>query len=716
LKFRYLLEVERGSTYMQHIPFDLELYRRQMHGLIGGRPDEQVFWDALNFATEAHDDQWRKSGDAYILHPCSVANILAAEMDILHPEILAAALLHDTVEDVEEVTGEVVGQKFGQYVQAIVEGCTKVTQSSGDKQSHYKRVHRKIFSGAALRPEVMLVKLADRLHNLRTLKAMPKRKQQKIADETLDIYAPLATVFGLFNMKREMYNLALTYKFPKQWVKLDVHINTLKQAVAPKEIVETLRLKAQETLPETKVDLRVKELWAYYDHNNRILLQQIDFPYEILIVVNDSHACYQALGVVNQTFRPIPRTIRDFIANPKPTGYQGLHARAIIKGQRYLFKIRTEDMARRAQRGLFRNWSSKNRKQGRFIHEIKELFDVIGSDVSVSYRDVIAASGKKEIYTYTPKGDLICLPLHSTVLDFAFRVHTDVGHSCMGAMVGNIRRSAGHILKDGDMVRIIRSAKPLQFDPDILDLCKVPRTRAELSKGFRGRRRKVARDVGYSTLIQEMKRYGIPLDFLKSFEMQQIYNFFSLKDADELYEHIGDGRLRLPEIINRFRHEFHLENLKVVPQGEEYNTIELTTLDPVTIKLSSCCKPLPTEKNNCALLTRERLSIHRKACKRLEEIKFLREDAVNVVWKTQETPIKKPQSIHILEAKRQRIMMITGVAPVEMIISELSVVSSKPTKTPAWELNFEVPNLAILSNVLKHFEKSGIRFEFEFDY
>ncbi len=701
---------------MQHIPFDLELYRSQMRNYLSGIKDENIFWDALDFATEAHDDQWRRSGDAYILHPCSVAKILAAEMDIHHPEILAAALLHDTVEDVEEITAPLVGEKFGKYVQAIVEGCTKVTQSSGDKQSHYKKIHRKIFSGAALRPEVMLVKLADRLHNLRTLKAMPQRKQQKIADETLDIYAPLATVFGLFNMKREMYNLALIYKFRKQWIKLAAHIDDLRKSPQAREVVETLMDKIEEENFEGKVDLRVKELWAYYDHNNHILLQEIDFPYEILFVVNDTSACYRALGIVNQTFRPIPRTIRDFIANPKPTGYQGLHARAIIKGQKYLFKIRTEDMARRAQRGLFRNWSSKNRNQRRFIHEIKELFDVIGSDVSVSYRDLIAASGKKEIYTYTPKGDLICLPINSTVLDFAFRVHTDIGHSCLGAMVGHTRRSADHVLKDGDVVRIIRSGKVLEFDPDILEAAKVPRTRTELTKVFRGRRQQVAREVGCATLVQEMARYGIAEDIFVNFEMQQVYNHFALKDSDDLYEHIGDGRLRLPDVIHRFEHEFGLENLKTVAEGADYNNIEISTLDPVSVKLSSCCKPLPTEKNNVALLTRERLSIHRRNCPRLEEIKYQREDAVNVTWNPKATAVKKSQTIHILAAKRQRLMMIAGVAPREMAITELSILSSAPTKTPAWQMVFSVPNLAVLQNVLKHFEKSAIEFEFEFDY
>ncbi len=701
---------------MQYIPFDLELYRQQIAGYIDGRSEEETFWEALDFAIDAHDDQWRKSGDAYILHPCSVAKILATEMDILHPEILAAALLHDTVEDVPEITIELVGKKFGPYVQAIVEGCTKVTQSSGDKQLQYKRIHRKIFSGAALRPEVMLVKLADRLHNLRTLHAMPKRKQQKIADETLDIYAPLATVFGLFAMKREMYNLALRYKFPKQSQKLASNIKSLKNNENANEIISTLRVQARDNRLKVRVDLRVKQFWAYYDHSNKILLKQIDFPYEILIVVSSVQECYRALGVANQTFRPIPRTIRDFIANPKPTGYQGLHARAIIKGQRFLFKIRTEEMARRAQRGLFRNFSSKSTKQRQFINEIKELFRVIGSDPSVSYRDVIAASGKKEIYTYTPQGDLICLPLNSTVLDFAFRVHTDIGHTCLGGMVGNTRRDVDYILHDGDVVRILRSGKPLKFDPHILELCKVPKTRAELSKEFRGRRKIVARNVGQETLLQEMTRYGIAVDLLEHDKLETVCDFFSLDDIDDIFEHIGDGRLRLPEIIHRLTVVFKLEKLNYVAPGEEYNGIELSTLDPASIKLSSCCKPLPTEKDNCALMTREKLSIHRRDCSRLKGIRFHREDAVNVVWNVKNTKVTKPQTIHILEARRQRIMMISGVAPVEMAISEISLLSSTPTQTPAWELVFSVANLAALKKVLAHMEKSAMQFEFAFEY
>ena len=226
----------------------------------------------------------------------------------------------------------------------------------------------------------------------------------------------------------------------------------------------------------------------------------------------------------------------------------------------------------------------------------------------------------------------------------------------------------------------------------------------------------MAREVGGATVLQEMARYGIPEEIFDSFEIQQVYNFFALKNSDELFEHVGDGRIRLPEVIHRLEHEFGLENLNTVAEGSEYNDIEISTLDPVSVKLSSCCKPLPTEKNNFALLTRERLSIHRRNCPRLEEIKYHREDAVNVTWNPKATVIKKSQTIHILAAKRQRLMMIAGVAPREMTITELSVLSSTPTKTPAWQMVFNVPNLAVLQNVLKHFEKSAIEFEFEFDY
>ena len=700
---------------MRRISFDLEHYRNQMQALIGDKPGVETFWEALDFSIDAHADQWRRSGDAYILHPCSVAKILAEEMDITHPEILAAALMHDTIEDVEEITADLVGQKFGSYVQAIVEGCTKVTHVSGDKQTISRNTHRKIFTGAALRPEVMLVKLADRLHNLRTLRAMPKAKRQRIADETIDIYAPLATVFGLFNLKREMYNLALLYKYPKQGAKLNNHIRQLQKSPIGQTIVENVQKNAERNNFSCRVKVRTKKLWAYYDVANHILVQRIDTPLEILIVVDDVQSCYRALGIANQTFKPIPRTIRDFIANPKPTGYQGLHARAIVEGQKFLFKIRTDEMERKAQRGLFRNWSSKAGKQGRFIREIQEMFDVIGSEDTFSYRDVIAASGVKEIYTYTPQGDLICLPVKSTVLDFAFRVHTEIGQTCLGAMIRNKRVAPSHVLKDGDMVRIVRADQPIRFEQHMLVLCKTPRARGELAKNFKARCRKVTREVGLSMLRQEMLRYGIPFDVMESRDVPEFLALYSLSSVDELYIQLGEGRLPLKEAMGNIKNIlFGGVSPLVTPTGA-FNKIELTTLDPVSVKLSSCCKPNPTAKDNCALLTPKGLSVHHKNCERFRKLKFQREDAVNISWKTRETHVRRKQIIHVLKATRKNIMQIIGSAPSESEMQSLYILSSYSSLYPAWQLTFRVVNLYALQKVLKHFDKSGLTYEFDLD-
>jgi len=700
---------------MQYIFFDLELYRSQMRQLLGSDPKTNVFWDALDFAVDAHDDQWRRSGEAYIMHPCSVAKILAEEMDVVDPEILSAALLHDTVEDVEEVTTALVGEKFGSYVAAIVEGCTKVTKDFSDKQTLSKKIHQKIFSGAALRPEVMLVKLADRLHNLRTLAAMPKHKRQKISDETLDIYAPLATVFGLFSLKREMYNLALSYKFPKQGAKLLGQIRRFEKAPEILDIMGLLEKSTRDAWINAEVTVRTKGLWAYYDSSNHILRKKIDNPLEILIVVDSCQACYSLLGLLNKTFPPIPRTMRDFIANPKPTGYQGLHVRAIVKGQQYLFKIRTEDMARRAQRGLFKDWSSKSSNQRRFIREIQELFDVIGSGEAGSYREVIAASGKKEIYTYTPDGDLFCLPVQSTVLDFAFRVHTDVGHSCTGAMVGTMKYASGHKLNDGDVVRILRADHPLQFQPSMLELCRTPRARAELSKTFRIRRKQQSKEIGLSIVTQEMLKNGLPLDLLYMDGVQKVLDHFSLADIDELYIFVGEGELRLSKLIHQIKEKLYGGRSPLVDPTGHLNKVELSALDPVTIKISACCKPNPTDKGLLGFPRKRGLSIHRKSCLRMNKMKFQRDDIVEVRWKLRETRVEKTQSLVVMAASQHRIMMLLGVAPEEMKILDVSLLSKTPTSKPAWEVTFQVATLYVLKKVLRHMEKSALPYEFGFE-
>jgi GTP pyrophosphokinase len=691
--------------------FDIAGYKDLMVKHLGDPGGSaKVFFEALDFAVKAHAGQWRKSGDSYILHPCNVARILVEEMEIRDPEILAAALLHDTVEDVQEVTTEVIGERFGKNVEAIVDGCTKITHFLGDKQTFYKMVHRKIFSGAAARLEVMLVKLADRLHNLRTLEAMRRDRRQKVSDETLDIYAPMARVMGLFNLKRELYDLALKFKFPKQSNKILAQIRNMENSLEVEEIVNTLRHDLQENRINVEITPRAKGLWGYFDSVHKVLAKALEHPMEFMILVEDIESCYRVLGLVNQKFPPIPRTIRDFIANPKPTGYQGLHARANIKGMNYLFKIRTPKMARNAQKGIIKAWS-EHTPAGQFEKMLREMFDLLGTEEGLSPREMIAASGKKEIYTFTPKGDRICLPLQSIVLDFAFQVHTEVGKCCIAAIIKRERVEPDHILKDGDRVKIVLQKNAVLFEPRLQELCKTPRARSGLAKGFRIRREALAVQLGKVLLEQECQRYGLSLNDLLKYE-DKILKLLALESLEQLFLNVGVAVVSYRELRQKIMDVLPDDISIKKPSGRGLNIISLTTLDPAVIKFSSCCKPNPTEKDLIGILNERGVSVHQKTCERFRSLKVRREDVVEVNWKLKETLIVKSQHLFVPEATRNRIFMMLAVAPDKMKVADILVLSRIDAKKPAWEINFEVANLHGLKSILSHFDKSGLLYEF----
>jgi GTP pyrophosphokinase len=697
---------------MQKKEFDIAGYRKIMAKLLGDPEGEaRVFFEALDFAISAHEGQWRKSGDAYINHPCIVARILVEEMEIKDPEILAAALLHDTVEDVKEVTLEVIGERFGKNVEVIVDGCTKIIHFFGDKQTFYKMVHRKIFSGAATRLEVILVKLADRLHNLRTLNAMPRDRRQKVSDETLDIYAPLARVMGLFDLKRELYQLALKYKFPKQSNKVLAHIRNLENSPTVQEIVTTLQAELKNAWINAQIKVRAKGLGGYFDPVNKVLKKSIEHPMEIVILVDDIEACYRVLGLVNKHFPPIPRTIRDFIANPKPTGYQGLHARANIKGDNFLFKIKTPEMARNAHKGIIKTWSTKGTVPGDFEKALREMFDFLSEDQGLSPREMIAASGKKEIYTFTPKGDRIFLPLHSTVLDFAFQVHTEVGKRCAAAQVGSNRVEPDHILKDGDQVNIILQQEPVLFEPRLQELCKTPRARSGLAKGFKIRRQALAVEIGMDILEQECKRYGLSIKELKKYE-EEILDKLVINSLEQLFLNVGEAKIPFRELRQKITGCLP-ENLQVKkPSSRGLNKISLSTLDPAIVKFSSCCKPIPTGKELIGILDERGVSVHRKKCDRFRTLKVRREDVIELQWLLKKTLITKPQHLFVEEATRNRILMMLAVAPDKMKVFDIIMLSQIGAKKPAWEINFEVTDLQGLKSIIGHFDKSGLPYEF----
>lgn len=562
-----------------------------------------------------------------------------------------------------------------------------------------------------------MIKLADRLHNLRTLASMPKHKRQKIADETLDIYAPMAGVIGLYNLKRELYDLALHYKFPRQANKLANRVGRFADREDIRKIIELLRTEFEKYWITAEVTLREKGLWAYYDQANRQLQKEIDTPLEILIKLEDIQSCYRALGVVNQNYPPIPRTIRDFIANPKSTGYQCIHARANIRGDKYLFKIRTNKMVKSGRSGIIREWSAKGRLSGAFTKELKEFFDILAADDGVSYREMIASSGEKEIYTYTPKGDEICLPIKSKVLDFAFKVHTEVGHHCSYAMVGSRKLKPNSKLRDGDRVKIITRENPVDFDPEIQATCQTPKARSELGKKFKARHQLLARKIGKSIIEQELKRYGIPIDLLEKAGMDDVCEQCAVVDIDEFFLHIGEGRLPLKEAVEAVRQHLYNDREILQPPTGALNRIYLDTLDPATIKFSRCCHPTPVDKGLIGLLSERSISAHSQHCEKIASLKVQREDVIELRWKTKETKVEKLQSLLFLEVpNRNRLLMMLGVAPEEMTISEIIRLTHRNAPKSAWEVRFRVETLRGLKNALNHFKKSGLKYEFDLDH
>ncbi len=693
--------------------FDIQAFCRRMEASIGPQDGPaHIFWKALSFAVDAHSGQRRKSGEAYVSHPCRVVEILSEELGIKDPPTLAAAILHDTVEDVPEVTPAVLVDLFGDKIERIVDGCTKIKTYTGSRRQFLEQVHRKIFHGASSEVAVIIIKLADRLHNLRTLNSMPRRKRQKIAEETLAVYAPLARMMGLFNMKRELYNLALTHKFPRQSQRVAARIRQAAANPTALAIRDRLRTALERAWITSDIEIRARGLSAYYDPARQVLLRDIELPVQIIVVVESVQACYNALGIINSLYPPIPRTIRDFIANPKPTGYQSLHAKANIGGRTYLFKIRTLEMLRAARSGVVREWLATGKMPSGFEQEIREQLYIFGSESDLSYREMIQASGRSEIYTYTPAGDRVCLPKGSIVLDFAFKIHTDIGRRCSAAMVGTRRVGPDHVLADGDTVTVLTGEREVRFHPSVLKRCQSPRARAEINRLFRQRIENLSRRVGEAMLRQELRRYGIPREVLDRPEIAQLVAIFGLADLDALYRELGKGRRRLPEVIYEIRSGIWTGKQILPPPTGALNQVHLASLDPVSIKLSRCCNPLPTEHGLLGFPNERGLSIHRKDCQRLADLKFQREDVVEVRWHCKQTVVEQEQSLVVLGAPRQRLMMVLGTAPAAMRLRDVTLLSRPEDQRADWEIHFQVATLADLRSILHHVDQAGLQWEF----
>jgi GTP pyrophosphokinase len=646
------LPVSAGDT----LYFDVDAFRARMSKhLDPANPNYGLFFEALDFAYELHAGQRRKSGAPYISHPCSVADILAREMRFKDPVILAAALLHDVVEDVPWLALDDVESRFGGRVAELVDGCTKLARYHLDRAALKDLTHSKIFISASRRLGVLIIKLADRLHNLRTLHYLPQTKRQRIAQETVEVYAPIAARLNLYPIKRELYQLALSFLYPKKSKKILHLMREIRNSPEVSQIETKLESLLRDSGIAAELRTRPKGLGSYYDPLKRTLdslypENYVDFA--VIIKTSDILTCYLLLGLVHDRFSVIPRGLRDFIANPKANGYRSLHTRLHLSGNNYLIKIRTADMEEWANGGILRAWEAQKGLSDEHWQDISELLRSIGEygGAATQRKALIRLSESDEIYTYSPRGDIYYLPKGSIVLDFAYRIHSELGDYCEGAMVNTVWAPITQQLKDGDTIEVITSSEPFDMDPDLEQLCKTPKARTAINRHLQQRRLRFAEDVGRDILHQEIIRQKHSLKVLEGENIRLILEILNVKDLHELYIQIGQD-LFSPKLFlyyvetSQNREEPRKQDEVKEPEG--HNIISVASLDKAIFKFARCCNPLPGQDDVVATLSERGIAFHNRDCQDLYERHALQpQQMLDVRWSTN-TVWRHPLVFHI---------------------------------------------------------------------
>ncbi|MBQ9303058.1 bifunctional (p)ppGpp synthetase/guanosine-3',5'-bis(diphosphate) 3'-pyrophosphohydrolase [Butyrivibrio sp.] len=644
--------------------------------------DISLIEKAYQKAAEAHRDQRRKSGEPYIIHPLCVAIILAdLELD---KETLAAGLLHDVVEDTI-CTKEGIEEEFGEDVALLVDGVTKLTalqlttDSAGKTQEQLDiqaQNLRKMFLAMAKDIRVILIKLADRLHNMRTLSHMPPEKQSRIAQETLDIYSPIAGRLGISRIKVELDDLSLKYLKPDVYYDLVEKVATRKSEREKyvEDICENVRDAISAAGITGDVNGRVKHFFSIYKkmRNQNKTLDQIYDLFAIRIIVGTVKDCYAALGVIHEMYKPIPGRFKDYIAMPKPNMYQSLHTTLIGQtGQPFEIQIRTYDMHRAAEYGIAAHWKYKEASDGKksesgeeekliWLRQIlewqqdmsdnQEFMSLLKSDLNLFSEDV---------YCFTPTGDVKNLPAGSTPIDFAYSIHSAVGNKMIGAKVNGKLVPIDYKIQNGDRIEVITSQNSRGPSRDWLAIAKSTSTKNKINQWFRNELKEENIVKGRELLIEYCKSKGIDLFSISKPEFQNIViKKYGFHDWNAVLAAVGHGGLKEGQIVNKMlelNDKEHKRNItdeevlaavaesNVTPQvsGSD-NAIIVKGVHDVAVRFSKCCNPVPGD-DICGFVTRGRgVSIHRRDC--VNVIKMQEEDRSRLIearWQSDSQSVGK---------------------------------------------------------------------------
>lgn len=574
---------------------------------------------AYDFSAAAHEGQKRQTGEPYFIHPCAVVNVLV-DLGFDDVSTLVAAFLHDVLEDTQ-VTADELEQKFGKEVLELVEGVTKLDKikfvSAEDEQVENLR---KMFFAMAKDYRVIIIKLADRLHNMRTLDALKPEKQIKIATQSLKIYAPLAGRLGLSFVKCELEDLAMRYLYPDDYYELVEFIKTKSKERQQfiEKICDELKAKLQELGIEGEVNGRQKHLYGIY---KKMLKQgkNIEQIYDISavrVIVNEVQDCYTVLGAIHTMWMPLPGRFKDYIAMPKPNGYQSLHTTVITKfKETFEIQIRTYEMHRIAEYGIAAHWKYKEGKTGATkiddqINWLREVMDTQreSSDSHEFLENIEGNVFTDEVYVFTPKGKVLNLPVGSTTVDFAYAIHSAVGNKCIGAKVNGKIVPLNTVLNTGDIVEILTTNSGKGPSRDWIKFVKTASARTKIRQYFKKEMKEENIKRGKDMLEREAKRRGYNLsELLSTAGLNYIMNRYTLSSIDDLYASVGFGGLTTNQIIVKLIDYFKRDLLSKNPVAEikttsttgkssSGNGVLIRGYDDFLVRLSHCCNPVPGDK------------------------------------------------------------------------------------------------------------------------
>lgn len=673
-----------------------------------GRNPNKVI-KAYEYALKAHALQKRESGEPFINHPLQVASVLL-ELEADEPTIIAA-LLHDVVEDTEQ-TLEDIQEKFGEEVSLLVDGLTKISGLSyASKEERKVENLRKILLAMARDVRVVLIKLADRLHNMRTLNHLPPEKQKEIARETLEIYAPLASRLGIYKLKWELEDLSFRYLEPHTYFELARKIQKKRSERERilNEIKEVLQGALREQGIKAEIQYRAKHLYSVHQkmERERIPFEEIYDLLAMRIIVDDTPTCYEILGLVHSLFTPIPGRLKDYIAMPKPNLYQSLHTVVIgPQGDPVEFQIRTWEMHKTAELGIAAHWRYKEgvkrdlelEQKLAWLRELLEWQKEL-TDSRQFMERVKVDLFSDEVLVFTPKGEVINLPQGATPIDFAYKIHTQIGNHCAGARVNGKLVPLDFKLRTGDRVEIItkQNASP---SLDWLQSVRATSTKEKIKAYFRQLRREESIQSGKQLFEKYLKKYLTPEN------LNEIFEAFNLENEDDLYLFLGQGQITPQQVLNSFK---KTEEKPEIPLSQELkpSVSEAVSTEGLIMRIARCCHPLPGDEIIGYISQGKGVSIHRKSCRNIKN--FPQERLIPVTW-----PFKKdtvhPVQISILTINQPGALKeVSGTIAEESInIREISAfpISQAFTKikitlelNEARQLNFLIKKLSSLKVV-----------------